>query len=155
MIEQIINLAEIIESDLKKIEAGDFDVTLTSYTARCAEFVEEFNALDFEERLEFLTNNKNCWDVDRLTLSMHAICHSNYVSDPQPTISESDRTVDHLMIDSEPATIVTTINGEGLSFDNFPEFRKIYFTNYFPLTDEAAIAACHIAVLCPTLGGIR
>ena len=155
MIEQIINLAEIIESDLKKMEAGDLDVTLTSFTARCAEFIKEFNALDFEERLEFLTNNEDRWDVNRLTLSILAICHSDYVSDPQPTISESYRAVDHWVIDSEPATIVTNINGETLSFDNFPEFRKIYFTNYFPLTDEAAIAACHIAVLCPVLGGIR
>ena len=155
MVEKIINLAEIVEADLKKMEAGDLDVTLASYTARCAEFVKEFNALDFEERLEFLTNDKDRWDVNRLTLSIHVITHSNYVSDPQPTISELDRTVDHLMIDSEPATIVTNINGERLSFDNFPEFREIYFTNYFPLTDEAAIAACHIAVLCPVLGGIR
>jgi hypothetical protein len=152
MIEKIINLFEVIIDDLKKMEADDLDLTLDDHVAHCAEFVREFNRLEFEEHLELLRNDKGGWDKNVLALSLHAIHHSHLLRDPQPSVS--DRTVDHLMVGYEPATIVSTNNGERLSFDNFPKFGMLFFTNNFPLTDEAAIAACNIAVLCSVLGGI-
>lgn len=152
MIEQIKKSFEVIIDDLKKMKADDLDLTLDDHVAHCAEFVKEFNSIEFEERLELFRNDEGGWDKNILALSRHAILHSHFVSAPESFTS--DKTVDHLMVGYEPATIVSTVNGERLSFDNFPKFGMLFFTNYFPLTDEAAIAACNIAELCSVLGGI-
>ena len=155
MIEKIKNLTTLIEAERKALESDVFDVTLTAHVAHCAAYLKEFNALEPKERFDLLTNldgnNKARWDTYAIAMAIYAIGHAYLVTEPEFVL---DRVVDHMTIDDEPVTIITTIGGERLSFDNFPEFGEAHFTNYFPLHDDAAVATKHIAMMCRGLGRI-
>ena len=160
MIEKIKILAALVEAeraalDVTDLDLVDLDVTLTAHVAHCMAYVREFNSLEPDERFKLLTkldaDKRPCWDTQAVAIAIYAIGHSFLDRDPQPFLGQ---TIDHMTIDDEPATIVTTVNGERLSFDNFPEFGEAHFTNNFPLHDEAAVASKHIAMMCRGLGRI-
>ena len=157
MIEKIKRLFTLIEAEFQALEGESFDldVELDAHVIHCADFLRKFNQLSPEERFHFLTTTDNnghkCWNQYVMSMTIYAISHAYWVKKPEPI---TDRTVDHMVIDDEPATIITTSNGERLSFDNFPEFGEAHFSNYFPLNDEAAIATKHIAMMCRGLGRI-
>lgn len=155
MLEKIKNLTALIEAERKTLEGVDLDVTLPAHVAHCAAYLKEFNALEPKERFDLLTSldntNKARWNTYAIAMAIYAIGHAYLINNPQPI---SGQTIDHMTIDDEPATIITNSNGERLSFDRFPEFGEAHFTNYFPLHDDAAIAAKHIAMMCRGLGRI-
>lgn len=155
MIEKIKNLTALIEAERKALDADDLDVTLTAHVAHCAAYLKEFNLLEPKERFDLLTilgtSNKARWNTYAIAMAIYAIGHAYLVNNPQPI---SGQTVDYMIIDDEPATIITTANGERLSFDHFPEFGEAHFTNFFPLHDDAAVASKHIAMMCRGLGRI-
>lgn len=155
MLEKIKNLTALIEAERKALDADDLDVTLAAHVAHCAAYLKEFNALEPKERFDLLTildtSNKARWNRYAIAMAIYAIGHAFLIPAPQPI---SGQTVDHMVIDDEPATIITTANGERLSFDRFPEFGEAHFTNSFPLHDDAAIATKHIAMMCRGLGRI-
>lgn len=155
MIDKIKNLTALIEAERKALDTDDLDVTLTAHMAHCAAYLKEFNLLEPKERFDLLTaidfNGKVRWNKYAIAMAVYAIGHAYLVTEPEFVL---DRVVDHMVIDGEAATIVTTIAGEKMSFDNFPEFGEAHFSNYFPLHDEAAIATKHIAMMCRGLGRI-
>lgn len=154
MVEKIINLTALIEAERKALDADDLDVTLTAHVAHCAAYLREFNALEPKERFDLLTivdREGKRWNKYAIAMAIYAIGHAYLVNNPQPI---SGQTIDHMVIDDEPATIITTSNGEKLSFNRFPEFGEAHFTNYFPIHYEAAVATKHIAMMCRGLGRI-
>lgn len=155
MLEKIKNLTALIEAERKALDADDLDVTIPAHVAHCAAYLKEFNLLEPKERFDLLTsldnNNKARWNTYAIAMAIYTIGHAFLIPAPQPI---SGQTIDHMIIDDEPATIITTVNGERLSFDRFPEFGEAHFTNYFPLHDDAAIASKHIAMMCRGLGRI-
>lgn len=155
MLEKIKILTKLINHELEAIANDDFSVTIPTHVAHCAAYLEEFNALEPKERFDLLTDTdakgKAHWSAYAVSMVIYAIGHSYLVSSPQPI---SGQTIDHMAIDGEPATIITTPDGERMSFDNFPEFGEAHFTNFFPLHEQAALATKHIAMMCRGLGRI-